>query len=126
MDWNMMRMDGPYFDGEVVDAVHVEVLDDLEVLHFSLVAAQALVVGVPDLDALLPHLGRHLVLVEHALRQQVLRHQQARLHRRFVVVAVLRGIPPLLFASKFIRKMCHTHRFFGSLTYRFYLLMSYH
>ncbi len=99
-------------DLEVVDAVHVQVLGDLEVLHLGLVSRHATVVGVPDLkkiwalvkisflreanrlfsrhlDPVLPHLPGHLVLVYDPLREQVLVGQQPRLVGGLVVVAVL-------------------------------------
>ena len=42
------RLERPaYLDGEVVDAVHVQILNDFQILHFRFVATQALVVSVP-------------------------------------------------------------------------------
>lgn len=78
-----------HLDGKVINAIHVEILGNLQVLQLRLVPSHALVVSVPDFDPVLPHLRRHLVLVNDSLRQQVLRRQEARLVRRFVKVAVL-------------------------------------
>ena len=61
-------------DVEVVDAVHAQVLGDLEVLHLSFVPGHPPVVGVPYPDALPPHLWGHLVLAEEEGRAGGLLH----------------------------------------------------
>ena len=57
-------------DVEVVDAVHLEVLGDLEVLHHGVLPEHAAVLHVPLRDPRLPLLAAHLVLLHDPLGQK--------------------------------------------------------